>query len=497
MIGRRRGIRGMPDPETDDMGFPRTGRSSAAILDELVALKADDVDWQDGKVFAYVYDAGPEAMRLLKDAFSMYLTENGLDPTSFPSARELENRIIGAAIELMQGGPGARGTFTSGGTESILLSVKTARDYARAERPGITRPELLLPETAHPAFFKAAQYFDLVPVVVPVDPATFRAVPAAMAAAITTDTVLMAGSAPSYAHGAVDPIEELGEIALRRGLLFHVDCCVGGMYLPFARKLGCDVPRADLAVPGVTQLSMDFHKWGYAAKGASAILYNDGEAMRRHQIFAWSGWTGYSVINPTVLSTRGAGPLAACWAILNFLGEEGYLRLVDGTQRAAEAIRAGLRARPDFRILGDPKLNLFAFTSDTVDLFALSEEMKTQGWYLQPQFGFAASPANLHLSVGHSNVPQVDALFRDLDAAVARLKGAGAGPMLRELPAGLAELLAAPAPEVLDQVAALLGAGEDGVPGRMDQVNNLMNLLPFAQRDELLKEFVNRIYAAR
>jgi glutamate/tyrosine decarboxylase-like PLP-dependent enzyme len=478
------------------MGFPRHGRARQQILEELKSLKGNDVAWQDGKVFAYVYDAGPEAMALLKEAFSLYLTENGLDPTSFPSAKELENRIIAAAIDLMQGGPEARGTFTAGGTESIMLSVKTARDYARANRPQIIRPELLLPETAHPAFFKACHYLDVTPVTVAVDPASFCAVPEAMERSITANTLMMVGSAPSYAHGAVDPIEALGEVALRHRILFHVDCCVGGMYLPFARKLGHEVPRVDLAIPGVSQLSMDFHKWGYAAKGASAILYKDGEAMRRHQIFAWSGWTGYSVINPTVLSTRGAGPLAACWAILNFLGEEGYLRLVDGTQRASEAIRAGLRARPDFRILGDPKLNLFAFTSDTVDLFALSEEMKRKGWFLQPQFGFSSSPANLHLSVGHSNVAHVEELLRDLDTAVAELKARAAAPMLRELPEEFAAMLANPGPELFAQLSALVGASGSALPERMDQINNLMNVLPFEMRDALLKEFVNRIYAA-
>lgn len=476
------------------MAFPETGRSANAILSDLEGLKAHDVRWSEGRVFAYVYDAGPEAMDLIKRAYMAFLTENGLDPTSFPSCLELERDVIAMALALHNAPEGAKGSFTSGGTESILLSVKTARDHARATRPHITEPELLLPETAHPAFFKACAYFDVKPVVVPVDPELFTAIPEEMAKAVTSQTIMMVGSAPSYAHGVVDPIAGMGKVAEAAGILFHVDCCVGGMYLPFARKLGADIPAFDLSTPGVTQMSMDFHKWGYAAKGASCILYRDG-ALRRHQIFAWSGWTGYTVVNPTVLSTKSGGPIAATWAILNYMGEEGYLALARKTQEAAAKICAAVERIEGLRMLGRPPGNLLAFASDSFDIFALADAMKARGWFLQPQFGYGPSPANLHLSVGASNAPHVDAMIRDLEEECARLS---ADPQYRPAPPAPEEISALTAmkpADLLDAMEGVFAGGDGGLPQEMRPINALMNAMPHEARDGILVEYMNRLYA--
>jgi len=474
------------------MIFPRTGRPADKILADLQAHKRDDVPWAEGRVFAYIYDPGPEAQQLLKDAFSLYFMENGLDPTSFPSCMELEKDVIGMAVDLVNGGPDATGTFTSGGTESILLSLKTTRDYYRAVRPEITAPEIVLPTTAHPAFHKACQYFDLKAVTVEVD-GDFCAIPAAMETAITPDTILMVGSAPSYAHGAIDPITELGQIALRRGLRLHVDACVGGMYLPFARELGYDIPAFDLSVPGVTQLSMDFHKWGYAAKGASCILYKD-RAIRRHQIFSYASWTGYAVINPGVTSTKGGGPIAACWAILNHLGREGYLKLVDAAQQASRKIVDAVQGIEGLEIMGRGLTNMLALRATDFNIFPLADEMKRRGWYIQPQFGYANSAENMHLSVGYHNVRQVDAFVRDLAEATAAVRAAQRGESRFVLPAELRELLVNSGPEVLDQVGDLLGGDGHTLPAQMEQINDILNQLPAATREKLLGEFVNRLY---
>lgn len=476
------------------MPFPQSGQAPQQVLKSLAAFKEGDLPWAEGRVFAYVYDAGPVAMSLLKDAYSLFLTENGLDPTSFPSCLELEKEVIGWAIDLQEGGDAARGSFTSGGTESILLSVKTARDFARATRPGIKNPELLLPETAHAAFFKACHYFDVTPVRVAVDPATFQAVPEAMEAAITRNTIMVVGSAPSYAHGVIDPIGALAAIAQKHGLLFHVDACVGGMYLPFAKRLGHDIPDFNLSVPGVTQLSMDFHKWGYAAKGASAILYKNGD-LRRHQIFAWSGWTGYTIINPTVLSSKSGGPVAACWAILQHLGMEGYLRLVQQTQEASERIRNAITAMEGVRLLGDPKTNIFSFAAEDFNIFALADVMKAKGWFIQPQFAFSNSPANLHLSVGASNAPHVEAFLKDLETSVAGLRASNSGRQTIELPPEFLALLENPEPGMFEQLAGAFGTDGSELPGKMQEINDLMNAAPPAARDRILIEFVNRLYA--
>lgn len=474
------------------MAFPQHGRAPQELLAELEARKADDVRWRDGRVFAYIYDAGEEARGLLGDAFTLFLTENGLDPTSFPSCLELEKDVIGMAVDLMGGGPEATGTFTSGGTESILLSVKATRDYHRAERPVPGQPEVVLPTTAHPAFHKACDYFDLKAVLVEVDE-RFRAVPQAMEAAISENTILLVASAPSYAHGAIDPIEAIGAVAERHALRFHVDCCVGGMYLPFARELGYPIPRFDLSVPGVTQLSMDFHKWGYAAKGASCILYKD-RAFRRHQIFSYASWTGYAVINPGVTSTKGGGPVAACWAILNYLGREGYLRLVKASQEASRKIVAAVADMEGLEIMGDAPVNLLALRATDFDIFPVADALKQRGWYVQPQFGFANSSENLHLSVGYHNVPQIDAFIDDLRAVVAQVRAAQQGQPAFELPAGMAELVAAAGPDAMDQLGEVLGGDGSSLPESMVEINNLLNALPASSREVLLGEYINRLY---
>lgn len=473
--------------DNEATGFPERGTDRQTLLSRLEAFKTGDVPWAEGRVFAYVYDPGPEAREIVHDAFDLFLTENGLDPTAFPSALQLERDIIGMALDLLNGPPGATGNFTSGGTESIMLSVKAARDRARVHQPGIQKPELVLPETAHAAFFKACQYFDIRPVVTPVDPASFRADPDAMAKAIGANTILLVASAPSYAHGVVDPIESIGEIAVERDLLLHVDACMGGMYLPFVDE---DIPPFDFRVPGVTQMSMDFHKWGYAAKGASSVLYRSSD-IRRHQIFAWSGWTGYSVVNPTILSTRGAGPMAAAWAILKFFGREGYRQIVGDCQAASRRIREAIDGLPQLRCLGRSDCNLFSFASDTLNVFSLADDMRAKGWYIQPQFGYGASPANVHLSVGHGNLAHVDAFITDLEAAVSEAGDGKPVPGHDAAPVGLAELSDE---ELFAKVQEIAGTDGASLPKRMDEINSLLNGLPHDLRDRLLAEFVNRLY---
>ena len=474
------------------MKFPAAGQSRDSILSQLDAMKGNDVPWQEGRVFAYVYDAGEEAKQLLKDAFSLYLTENGLDPTSFPSCMQLEKDVIGMAVDLLQGGDDATGTFTSGGTESILLSLKTTRDYYRDVNPEITEPEIVMPTTAHPAFHKACHYFDLKAVLVDVDD-NFCAIPEKMEAAITPNTILMVGSAPSYAHGAIDPITELGAIALRHNLRLHVDCCVGGMYLPFAAQLGYDIPAFDFSVPGVTQISMDFHKWGYAAKGASCILYKD-RAIRRYQIFSYANWTGYAVINPGVTSTKSGGPVAACWAILNYMGREGYLRLVDESQKATRKILDAVEAIEGMEVMGDPRVNMIALRATDFDVFPLAEEMRRRGWYIQPQFGYANSSENLHLSVGYHNAKAVDAFVKDLAEVADEVRGAQQGQARFELADELREFIVNSGPEVMDQLGDILGGNGSELPDSMVEINNILNQLPADSREMLLGEYVNRLY---
>ncbi|MEQ9530887.1 MAG: hypothetical protein RLN59_03210, partial [Haliea sp.] len=262
--------------------------------------------------------------------------------------------------------------------------------------------------------------------------------------------------------------------------------------LPFARELGYSIPDFDLSVPGVTQLSMDFHKWGYAAKGASCVLYNDRE-LRRYQIFSYANWTGYAVINPGVTSTKSGGPIAACWAILNYLGREGYLKLVDAAQQASRKIVDAVEAIEGMEVMGEGNLNMLAIRALDFDIFPLADEMKRRGWYIQPQFGFANSAENMHLSVGYHNVHAVDEFVRDLTEVATRVRQQQMGKARFEIPEELKQLIIGAGPEVLDQLTELLGDGTS-LPDSMVEINNMLNQLPADSREMLLGEYINRLY---
>ncbi len=479
------------------MRIPEKRVAKEELFRRLEEYRAHDMSWRDGRTWAYVYDPGQEAEEVIKQAFSMYLTENALDPTVFPSALHLENDLIAMASSHLQGDAEVCGNFTSGGTESIILAVKTARDRARALQPGIREPEMVLPATAHAAFQKAAHYLDVKPILVPVDAETFKADVPAIRDAITPNTILLVGSAVSYAHGVVDPIEELGQLALEKDLLLHVDGCMGGFLLPYFRRLGAPVPRFEFDVPGVTSISMDFHKYAFAAKGASVILHRSKE-LRRYQIYACSNWTGYTVINPTVQSTKSAGPLAAAWAALHFLGEEGYLEIARQVLGATQRIADWVDAHRELRLLGRPEMNLVAFTSDSVSVFHVIDEMKQRGWYVQPQLGFQDSKENIHLSINPASVRWVDALLEDLDACVTAARALPSG----ELAGRIREAFGSLDPDALgpEAFAGLLGmAGVDGtsLPGRMAEINEVLNALPTKLRERLLVEYLNELYRRR
>jgi glutamate/tyrosine decarboxylase-like PLP-dependent enzyme len=346
------------------MHIPETGLSKEEILATLQAFKSRDMDWKAGKVWCYVYHPGEDPAEVTREAYLSFLSENGLDPSVFPSLLKLETDVVRAAIDLLRGDANAVGHLTTGGTESIMLAVKTARDKARAEHPELTQPEMVLPRTAHAAFHKAAHYLSVRPVVVEIDPQTFKVRAEDVRAAITPNTILLVASAPSYSQGVIDPIAEIGRVAQEKNLLFHVDACVGGLHLSFMRKLGYDVPDFDFTVPGVTSMSLDMHKYGYAAKGCSVVMYRSKE-LRKYQIFACTETTGYTLINPTMLSSKSGGPMAGAWAILNFLGEAGYKKIVREVHEGARKLMAGINAIPDLQVLGEPVMCMFSFKSNT------------------------------------------------------------------------------------------------------------------------------------
>lgn len=457
------------------IGLPRHGRSREELLQEMRALRSADVNWQGGRVFSLVFPAGEEALQLLKDAYTLYFSENALNPTAFPSLRRMETDVIAMSATLLGSQGQVVGNMTSGGTESILMAVKTARDWARAERPDITAPEMVLPLSAHPAFDKAGHYFGVRAVHTPLTP-DFQADVSAVRQAITPNTILLVGSAPSYPQGVVDPIPELAALAQEHGLLCHVDACVGGFMLPFVRRLGYPVPEFDFAVPGVTSLSADLHKYGYAAKGASLILYRDA-ALRRHQLFAYTDWPGGIYASPTMGGTRPGGAIAAAWAIMNYLGEEGYLKLAGEVMAATRQIQDGVAAIAGIEVLGRPVMSVMALGSSKVNIYEVGDEMGLRGWHLDRQ----QFPPSLHLTVNPAHVRQTDAFLHDLQAAVR-----AARRMTPRRLAGSAAIQAAnlasralPAPLVSRLMAgASTRLGGDGLPGRSAAMYGMMGTLP-------------------
>ncbi|MFH1138398.1 MAG: aspartate aminotransferase family protein [Pseudomonadota bacterium] len=476
------------------MEIPKKGLTRDEVFKKLEEFHAADLDWRSGRVFGYIYDPGREAQEVSKQAYTMFLTENGLDFTVFPSLFRFETDLAAMAARHLNGGPDVVGNFTSGGTESIILAVKTARDHWRKIRPEIKTPEMVLPVTAHAAFHKAAHYLDVKAVAAEVDPRTFRADPEAVRRAITSNTILLVGSAPSYAHGVVDPIPELGKIALENGLLFHVDACVGGFMLPYFRRLGVEFPDFDFSVPGVTSMSLDLHKYAYAAKGASLVLHKDKE-LRKNQIFACSKWTGYTIINNAVQSSRSGGPMAAAWSVINFIGDEGYLEIARRKLEATRKITAGIEQIPGLRLMTQPDMCMFSFTSDEINVFHVVDEMNSRGWYIQPQLAYAGSKENIHLSIGVSNVEWADKFLADLAECTEKARAMPAGQLVALVREGLAGVDPSTlSDQDLSGMLGAVGIGGGKLPERMAEINEILNELPPELRERLLVEFINNLF---
>lgn len=475
------------------MQIPAKGKSPEEIFEFLKIARTYDAKWEEGRTFAYIYDPGVDVLEIGKRAYMAYLVENGLDPTAFPSLLKLETDVVRAVISLLRGDEKVVGNMTSGGTESIMLAVYAARNWARLYKPEIKEPEMIVCQTAHHAFHKAAQYLGLKVVMTPFDPATFLPDVQAMREAITPNTILLVGSAPAYSQGVVDPIPQIAALAQERGILCHVDACVGGIHLSFLRKMGYDVPPFDWSVEGITSISTDLHKFGYCPKQASVVMYRCKD-LRRFQIYTSTRTTCYTLINPTVLSSKTGGPLAAAWAVLNFLGEEGYQKIVGATQEATARLIDGVNAIPGLEVMGKPDMCMFAFTSDQVNLFQLADVMAARGWTIQPQFAKPGAPRNLHVSVHYGTVRRVEEFLVALRQSVEEVKQLppiDAGLLIAEL----GKLMASGDPALFEKATALVGIQGNSLPSGLALVNTLMEAMPDEVQSEFLVEYFNLLYS--
>ncbi|MWB99539.1 aminotransferase class V-fold PLP-dependent enzyme [Agromyces sp. MMS17-SY077] len=507
--------------------------STDDVLAELSALRAHDAPTHGGRVLSYVYDSGlAELDDLAASAARLVQPVNGLDPTTFVSVAALEGDVVGFARTVFHGDEDVVGSVTSGGTESCLLAVKTARDAWRAEG-GDGTPRLVAPSTVHAAFHKAAEYFGLELDLVPVDPATGAPAIADVAARLGDDVALLVASAPSYPFATLDPVQEFAALALEHGVPLHVDACIGGFALAFdagwtvgARADGELLPAWDFAVPGVTSLSADLHKYGYAPKGVSVLLHR-GRDRQRRQWFATTAWPGYPVVNPTLVGSKPAGPLAAAWAIIRRLGVDGFDALSRRTAEATAVLVETVRGIDGLVVVGEPVGPLFAVAADEtvaperrIDPHHWADAVGAHGFKVQLQPGLVQAdgrrlPHTAHLTITPATAGVLDELVAALVAGADAARGAAsidAGAVLAGLGAdpaagaAVGALLANPeaaAALTSEQAAGILGAlglaGADGpaLPDSLAPVLALVEALPGELVERLLIELLARVVEPR
>ncbi|MCC6056185.1 MAG: aspartate aminotransferase family protein [Desulfurococcaceae archaeon] len=402
--------------------LPKKGLSKEEILRKLKEYSADDADPHGGRLFTIAFEPGVEELRdLAVEVYKMFAYKNMLDFTEFPSTIRMEKDIIDIAKELTHGDEDVVGTFTFGGTESVFLAVKAARDRFLINKGQITIPEIVMPITAHPCYEKAAEYMGLKVKRVRVDEKTLTADPNAINEAITENTAMIVGSTPNWPFGTVDSIKDLAEIAVDKNIWLHVDACVGGFVLPFMKRLGEPIPDFDFRIEGVTSISLDPHKYAYAPVGASVVLFRK-KFYKMFSQYANIRWPGYPIVNPAVLSSRSEALLATAWAVLHFLGEEGYLELAKRLMSARDKIVRGLKEL-GYKIMGSPTV-IAAFTSEELNLFRLSDEMAKRGWLFLPQKGISNMniPPSVHLTINPIHDRVADLMLKDLKEATEVVK---------------------------------------------------------------------------
>ncbi|WP_198368543.1 pyridoxal phosphate-dependent decarboxylase family protein [Roseomonas rosulenta] len=397
-------------------GIPATGMPADAVLAALLDRKQGDRDWRRGRLAVYFYWLDEELERVQQQAYLAYWTENNLGQRAFPSLKSLEDEVIAMALSLLGGGERAGGTFTSGGSESIFLAMMAARNRARTQR-GVARPNIVLPNSAHLTFDRAAEALGMEARRVPIG-ADLRADVAAMEARMDAETVALVGSAPNYPFGTFDPIADIAALAARSGAWMHVDACVGAFLAPYVRRLGHDIPPFELNVPGVTSMSADIHKHGMAPKGASLLLVADAADREWHK-FESCAWQRGPYAAYTTQGTRPGGAVAAAWAAMNHLGEEGYLRCARLIMEAKAIMTAGIAAIPGLGILAPSDLGIFVWraTDPALDIAKVAAALDAEGWLV----GRQQEPDGIHLHLNpiHREVAgeYVEAVARAVSAA--------------------------------------------------------------------------------
>lgn len=399
--------------------MPESGIGRQALEQELEGLRAGDHDrtlenWSS-RSFLYLFHVDDEVRAVAEAAYTKFLSTDALSGKSFPSVQRLQQDLVGYVAELVNAGEGSGGHITTGGTESIILATLAARNWAREQRPEIAAPEMVVARTAHPAFSKACELLGLRLVRVP-ETDDYRADVAAMAAAIGESTIMVVGSAPTYWHGIIDPIAELGELAQAHDLWLHVDGCVGGLVAPFVRDIGHELPDFDFAVPAVRSMSADFHKYGFSLKGASILVLRDADDARYHTYTYEGTYAQYAT--PGLPGTRSGAALASAWAVFRFLGREGFREAARSIMRSREALLEAIRGTDCLIVRGDPRLSIVSFGSNEIDIFAVAAGVQERGWAPNTFH----RPDSLHVRLTPAHEPMIPAFIADLGASIAEVR---------------------------------------------------------------------------
>ena len=388
------------------------GAPASDLLAELDQRRAKEPDVHGARLFGLVYPTGRDDIEgLVQEVQRRYLFHNALNPFKFPEIAALEREVVAMTGSMLHLSGDGGGAMTSGGTESILMSMLVNRERARAR--GVDRPQILAPRSAHPAYAKAAHYFGMELVPIPLDP-DWRADVSAARALIGSSTAVVVASAFSYPHGVMDPVSDLAALAAEHGVGCHVDACIGGFVLPFLERLGHDVPPWDFRVEGVTEISADVHKYGYVPKGASVILHRDADWFE-HQVFLFDQWPAGLYGSPAIAGARPAAPIATAWTVMRFLGMEGYTAILDDLMVTVDKVRRGIDDLPGVDIVGDPIGPVLALCSDALDLAAVGDVMDERGWNLNRN----VEPPGLHVMLSPAHGAVADQLLADLAEAVA------------------------------------------------------------------------------
>lgn len=390
--------------------LPERGAPWSDLEPRMRELGKGDVKWRDGRTGMYIFNAGPEVEQVKKAAYALFSEENGLGPAAFPSLAQMEREVVAAGAALLNAPPGAAGAMSSGGTDSIFLAVKAARDHGRAKRGLNGTLNIVAPSSVHPAFDKACMVMDIEMRRIPVK--DYLADVVAMEAAIDANTLMIVGSAPCFPFGLIDPIEALGELAERRQVWLHVDACVGAYIAPFVRMNGADLPLFDFSVPGVWSISGDLHKYGYASKGASTVFFRS-EALKEFMTFDAGPWPLGRMITPSLAGTRPGGAIAAAWAVMNHLGVEGYKQKQGQVTAAREKIEAGVR-KLGFNVLGKPQLGIVSFAHPEISALRIYAQMHHRGWFTAA----LVDPMALHLMLSPKHNEVADEYLTDLEASM-------------------------------------------------------------------------------